>query len=440
MQKETVSRQHTWLLIAILTVGLSLRFVCAFFCELIPEISDQGAYNHFALNWIRGAGLISYLDGTLSAYRPPLYPMFLGIVYVFAGELNYRAVYLVQSVLSLVTIISIYTIARRLFNPRAGLIAASIAAIYPPFVLFDITTMTESVSLVLTTLALALLLKVRSNITRVILVSCCIALGSLCKPAIIFFVPGILVALLLQKATLRDKLTTVSLLLFVLALLLFPWTLRNFLAFNELIPLADNGPVNFYLANNPNATGDCISPSETPLGSGNLPAMIYYREGFRFMLSHPTQYLRLVFKKLLTVLSPDSSRWMLDRLIIPSSQANQRMPEAYATIAKLILHLFSMMVILLGCFGCVLLFQFEQSPLLLPTLSYLLILVLFFFFNIRFRLLSEPAAVVYTGGALSLIISQNPLELYRSYRLRLVGALSTAFIIAVLWISFPLFS
>jgi 4-amino-4-deoxy-L-arabinose transferase-like glycosyltransferase len=111
-----------------------------------------------------------HLDGTLSAYRSPLYPVFLGIVYVFAGELNYRAVYLVQSVLSLVTIISIYTIARRLFNPRAGWMAASIAAMYPPFVLFNITTMTESVSLVLATLALALLLKVRSNTTRVILV------------------------------------------------------------------------------------------------------------------------------------------------------------------------------------------------------------------------------------------------------------------------------
>jgi 4-amino-4-deoxy-L-arabinose transferase-like glycosyltransferase len=265
-------------------------------------------------------------------------------------------------------------------------------------------------------------------------------LGSLCKPAIIFFVPGILVALLLQKATLRDKLTTVSLLLFVLALLLLPWTLRNFLAFNEFIPPADNGPVNFYLANNPSATGDCISPSETPLGNGNLPATIYYREGFRFMLSHPTQYLKLVLKKIITVLSPDNSSWMLDRLVIPSSQANQRMYEAYVTIAELIPHLFSMVVILLGCFGCALLFQFEQSPLLLPTLSYLLIHVLFFFFNIRFRLLSEPAAVVYTGGALSLIISQNPLELYRSYRLRLVGAFSIAFIIVVLWISFPLFS
>lgn len=332
MSEEIASRQHTRLLVVILGVGLLLRFVYAFTCEIIPDISDQGGYNYFALNWIRGAGLIADSSGALSVYRPPLYPMFLGFVYALSGELNYRAVYFVQSVLSLLTIISIYIAASRLFNARAGLVAAFVAAIYPPFVLYNITTMTESISLVLTTLALALLLKVQSKhqITKTILVACCIALGSLCKPAIIFFVPGILLAfLILPKQTYRSKLTSVSFFLLTLVLVLSPWILRNYKAFNKFIPLADNGSYNFYLANNPNANGNYISPLKTPLGSADLPDTVYYREGFRFILDRPTQYCELIFKKLSTVFSPGRDTG-LDPLIIPSFQANQRMHMAYA--------------------------------------------------------------------------------------------------------------
>jgi hypothetical protein len=40
-----------------------------------------------------------------------------------------------------------------------------------------------------------------------------------------------------------------------------PWTWRNWRAFGELVPIATNGGVNFWMGNNPNATGAYYYPT-----------------------------------------------------------------------------------------------------------------------------------------------------------------------------------
>lgn len=96
--------------------------------------------------------------------------------------------------------------------------------------------------------------------------------------------------------------------------MLFPWTLRNYRAFGELVPLRTGFGLLFWLANNPIATGDLLSVSSWYVPRFDMapaqalpPAVLaqvrqaneverdrlLLREATQFITSHPARYLQL---------------------------------------------------------------------------------------------------------------------------------------------------
>jgi len=100
-------------LAAIVLIALLLRLVWAFGSGITPDFFDQGMYNEFAVNWIRGQGLMTDWQGMPSAERTPLYPVFLAAVYWVGGVNNYRAVFVVQALLGTATVVIIYLLGER---------------------------------------------------------------------------------------------------------------------------------------------------------------------------------------------------------------------------------------------------------------------------------------------------------------------------------------
>lgn len=72
-----------------------------------------------------------------TAFRVPLYPLFLaGLT---GGEPKYVPVLVAQALVSTGTVVLAGLLAREWFGPRAGLIAAALCAVYPYYVLHDVT-------------------------------------------------------------------------------------------------------------------------------------------------------------------------------------------------------------------------------------------------------------------------------------------------------------
>ena len=99
-----------------------------------------------------------------TAFRVPLYPLFLaGLT---GGEPRYAPVLVAQGLVSTGTVVLAGMLAREWFGPRAGLIAAAICAIYPYYVLHDVTLQETGLFTFLAALAtwLALIARRRGSI------------------------------------------------------------------------------------------------------------------------------------------------------------------------------------------------------------------------------------------------------------------------------------
>ena len=96
--------------------------------------SDRRDYDSIATSLLKGYGYKT--PGMLAAYRPPFYPLFLTFLYSFLGHSydSYLAVFLVQAFLSSLSVVFIFLIGKKIFNPLVGLAASLIVCFYSPLI------------------------------------------------------------------------------------------------------------------------------------------------------------------------------------------------------------------------------------------------------------------------------------------------------------------
>lgn len=210
---------------------------------------DPEEYYRAALHMLQGG----YHD-TGKWLRPPLYPAFLALMFVLAG-VDVRWALLGQAVLTGVGVLAFAWFARRLFASRAvGLISAAIAASFVPLASFGSVLFAEALFVVLIILALALLDAVitTGGWRWALLAGGTLALAALTRAVALLFVPvaALLVLLLASRppphagplARLGPPLA------FILgaALVIGPWTLRNYLVHDRLILVDTNGGISMW--------------------------------------------------------------------------------------------------------------------------------------------------------------------------------------------------
>jgi hypothetical protein len=96
---------------------------------------ENGYTFFFALAQNIAAGNRISIGGSPTAFRVPLYPMFLAAVTF--GHQAFLPVLLAQSLVGAGTVLCAALIARELFNDTAAVITAVLAAIYPYYVVHD---------------------------------------------------------------------------------------------------------------------------------------------------------------------------------------------------------------------------------------------------------------------------------------------------------------
>jgi hypothetical protein len=126
---------------------LALRL---WFIHAYPEVQgDPLIYGDIAKNWmlhgIYGMTASTHVDPTL--IRLPGYPLFLILCFRLFGMEHYHAVMYVQVVIDLATCVLIGALARRIWSPRAGLVALWLAALCPFTANFAAVPLTETLEL-----------------------------------------------------------------------------------------------------------------------------------------------------------------------------------------------------------------------------------------------------------------------------------------------------
>jgi hypothetical protein len=155
--KSAIYSKLMWIIFLAFAVRVAVRWLTgesnfwengyAFFFAMAQNIADGNGF--------------AFEGGPATAFRVPLYPMFLAAVTF--GHQAFLPVLLAQSLIGAGTVLCGALIARELFGNSAAIIAAILAAIYPYYVVHDTALQETGLYTFLMALAVLLLLRVRRS-------------------------------------------------------------------------------------------------------------------------------------------------------------------------------------------------------------------------------------------------------------------------------------
>ena len=233
-------------LAAIVAVGLTVRVLYTLLVSPWPPatIDDQFYFNALPLLLADGHGFINpfvyvFQDHAVraTAEHPPLHSVVLAGLAELGGR-SADAQRLTGAVFGAGTIVVAGLLARRLAGERAGLIAAGVAALYPVLIVTDGALMSESLFVVLVGLSLlaAFRLAEAPGLGRGAVLGAVVALAALTRGEALLLLALLLVPVLGRPAGRRAALVSVA----AFALVLAPWTIRNWVVFDQPVLISTN--------------------------------------------------------------------------------------------------------------------------------------------------------------------------------------------------------
>jgi dolichyl-phosphate-mannose-protein mannosyltransferase len=258
-------------------------------------VSDAAQYRELAVNVAHGRGLVTQfmrLPLHPTAFRPPLWPLLLGLVWRLTGP-SLGAGQLLNVLLGVATAMLAEHYVRSIGGRVAGLCAGALIALYPPLLVNDVTILSDTLALLL---MLAVLIEVDAG--RWIRAGLWTGLLVLTKPsaqALVVVVGLWLIGTAGWRAAARTMLTA----LIVMA----PWLARNWLELGSPVVVTSNG-FNLAAMYSPpaRASGHFVDPVFDPRFS-EMQALeadevrwdhALTSEAVRFIESHPSQVLAVV--------------------------------------------------------------------------------------------------------------------------------------------------
>ncbi|MDY6989253.1 MAG: tetratricopeptide repeat protein [Thermodesulfobacteriota bacterium] len=398
------------LLIGLFLLALTVRVVFVFQIQATPlfygAALDTVEYERLALK---------LADGNLvppdAVFLNPLYPFFLASVYTLFGH-SAMAVLVLQALMDAANCLLIYWIGKGLFDRRVAVVASFIYACYGMTIFYSGIRLAPTLSLFLTLAFMALFLyaSARKRVLFFLPAGVVFGLVALARTNVVLFFPVILLwfgtrlrGLLGGKGTLSGLAGFLIGFLCVLALS----GLRNHAIDGRFAPFSVHGGINFYLGNNPDATGRFMSPegisltpieqvkssirvAEKEVGRVLAPAeasSFWLRKGLRFWIDHPMDAFGLYLKKLGLFWRHEEEGCNLD----------YRLSRSFAPIFKLPFISFGL-IAPLALVGMVLgLKRRDETRFVLFFVVVYMASVVLFFVNARYRLPAIPFLILFAA-------------------------------------------
>ncbi len=309
--------------IALLCISALVRLGAALYLgnsvEVLPGTYDQITYDTLARRVLAGYGFTFPREwwpftrpNEPTAHFSFAYVLFLAGTYALFGP-HPLAARIIQALIGGILLPwLLYRLGKRLFGEPAGLAAAAIGAFYAYFIYYAAALMTETffILCVLGSLERTLELAENPSWRTALLLGLVLGLGVLLRQTLLLFVPFLLLWVL-WTARRRIRWPHIVLPLLVIALLILPWTVRNYLAFGRFVLLNTNSGFAFFWANHPiygtrfipvlppdgPSYQDLIPPELRTLDEAALDAALM-RRGLGFILEDPGRYLLLSLSRI----------------------------------------------------------------------------------------------------------------------------------------------
>ena len=280
---------------AIVAAGVALRALYLFtVARHVSGVGDWWFYHWQANDLASGKFFIEPFRLRLahqefpSAGHPPLYPALLSIVSWLGGTsvMWHRAFGLLCGATSIALM---GVLGRRVGGEKLGLVAAGVCAVYPLMVVVDGALMSETLY---TPLVILVLLAAFAR--RSFLLGAAIGLAALCRSEALLLLPSLAWPLLWRSGLTRVALATLG-----CVLVIAPWTIRNAIALDHLVPISTNDSTVIAGANCPKTYSgedigfwrlDCLPPRR--VDNEAEQSDIWRANGLRYAREHASRLLR----------------------------------------------------------------------------------------------------------------------------------------------------
>ena len=205
------------------------------------------------------------IDGTTpSAHVGPLYPAVLAAFYAVIGHRPEWVLYLHVG-FDIVASLCIYLVGSRLFHPWIGAVAAAALFLYPAYWTYDPRIRSESLLTCLLSAWLWSMVLCYSSTRMSFFVGAGLLAGLtiLCKPVTILLAVALIVLACLGTDSVRVRTVRMSLYLLACLLVVLPWTMRNYRAFELVIPVSAGVGAGLWMGSDPLSRGSWPMPYET---------------------------------------------------------------------------------------------------------------------------------------------------------------------------------
>ena len=254
-----------------------------------------------------------YVEGITapSAEHPPLWPLVLSVT-SFLGGTGFEAHRLTGCVLGALAIVVVGLLGRRVGGERIGLVAAAIAAVYPTLVAADGSLMSETLYGLLVGVGLLVALRLREDPRPplALALGALIGLAALTRAEGLLFLPLLALPVCVAARHVRTPRTAVVALAAACvgaAVVVAPWTIRNWSAFDQPVLISVNDSTVLAGANCDQAysgpdTGfwilGCLAP-RTPGGNEAKQAEVWRRQGRDYVEDHLGELPRVALIRVL---------------------------------------------------------------------------------------------------------------------------------------------
>lgn len=245
---------HKWTICYILLFCSICRLIIVFSISPAGEDTVDGFdYHNHALSLVNGQGYP--LRGSLPFMRPPLYPFFLSIVYYIFPHETYLTARLFNAVLDTAACFVFYKLVLLVWNNRqVALASALVYAVNPLILFFSARVRVEALfSLLLVGFIYALVKTYKAgfpNFISLFFIGLLGGLAILCRPNALMVV-GLVFAWLIYVNWRERRKAAILCACFILgcALIILPWTVRNYKCYHEFILVSDAFGYSFWISN-----------------------------------------------------------------------------------------------------------------------------------------------------------------------------------------------
>ncbi|MFH1862873.1 MAG: glycosyltransferase family 39 protein [bacterium] len=315
---EIQRRQFNNLLLIIAIGAVLIRWI-ALWLRISSLDSTAFEFGEIARSLVAGRGFAWDFWGMFpmgpTAYMAPFYAWLLAAYYwLFGFDLTGMAA--LQGLVLGGVCWSLGRIGLALGGASVGLLAAFILAVYPEGIFMPQKFTAEPWLLLWQVLFVLIAIKYQKTGQRkhVITAGLLAGIAILTKESALLFVPLLLVWIGLQMGFTRRLIKDTIVMAAIAICIVAPWTLRNYLVFDEFIPIRTNFWINMWRGNHPGATGTARSWDKRPIdfaldssyakevnsqliGNEVQREEVYKRFAKSFISEHPWECARLSLRR-----------------------------------------------------------------------------------------------------------------------------------------------